>query len=58
MKKNIIMLFEIRSVGKTTVRKLLSEKLNYKFFDLYDVIEKYYDTASEEYQYSTTFPHG
>ncbi len=40
----IILLFGISNVGKTTVGKLLAERLNYQFYDMDEEIRKYYHT--------------
>lgn len=50
MNKDIILLFGISNVGKTTVGELLSKKMKYTFFDLDEEIKKYYNTTLEEFQ--------
>lgn len=54
-KKNMkILLFGITNVGKTTIGKLLSEKLNYDFDDLDDEIKRRYgkiDNFQSKYPY-------
>ena len=54
-KKNMkILLFGITNVGKTTIGKLLSEKLNYDFDDLDDEIKRRYgkiDNFLSKYPY-------
>lgn len=55
-KKNMkILLFGITNVGKTTIGKLLSEKLNYDFDDLDDEIKRRYgkiDNFQSKYPYN------
>ena len=49
-----ILLFGITNVGKTTIGKLLSEKLNYDFDDLDDEIKRRYgkiDNFLSKYPY-------
>lgn len=44
-----ILLFGVSNVGKSTVGKLLTHKLNFAFFDLDDEIKKKYDITLEEF---------
>jgi len=46
----IIYLVGISCVGKTTVGKILAEKIGYSFFDLDEEIEKYYQKPIERIQ--------
>ena len=46
----IIYLVGISCVGKTTIGRLLAEKMNYSFYDLDDEIEKYYQKPIERIQ--------
>ena len=46
----IIYLVGISCVGKTTIGKLLAEKINYSFFDLDEEIENYYQKPIERVQ--------
>ena len=50
-----ILLFGITNVGKTTIGKLLSEKLNYEFDDLDEEIKRRYgkiDTFMNKYPWT------
>lgn len=44
-----ILLFGVSNVGKSTMGKLLAEKLGYDFYDLDDEVKKYYDMTLEEF---------
>ena len=44
-----ILLFGVSNVGKTTVGKLLSEKLAFGFYDLDEEIKTYYGISLEEW---------
>ena len=46
----IIYIVGISCVGKTTIGRLLAEKINYSFFDLDDEIESYYQKPIERIQ--------
>ena len=46
----IIYLVGISCVGKTTIGRMLAEKINYSFFDLDEEIEKYYQKPIERMQ--------
>lgn len=37
-----ILLFGVSNVGKTTIGKIMAEKLNYVFYDIDDEVKKYY----------------
>ena len=37
-----ILLFGVSNVGKTTIGKIMAEKLGYSFYDLDDEVKKYY----------------
>ena len=60
----IIYFVGISCVGKTTIGKMLADKISYKFFDLDMEIEKYYGKPIERIQdecfsmngYNTTIP--
>ncbi|MDO4548099.1 MAG: shikimate kinase [Clostridia bacterium] len=43
------MLFGVTNVGKTTIGKLLAEKLGYKFYDLDEEVKRYYSTTLEDF---------
>lgn len=45
----IVLLFGISNVGKSTVGKILAEKLCYDFYDLDDEIKKHYGVTLEEF---------
>lgn len=45
----IILLFGVSNVGKSTVGKILAEKLCYDFYDLDDEIKKHYGITLEEF---------
>jgi len=45
-----VLLFGITNVGKTTVGKILAEKLNYKFIDLDEEIKLKLKTTLEQFQ--------
>ena len=44
-----ILLFGVSNVGKTTIGKLLAEKIKFSFYDLDDEIKKYYGITLEEF---------
>lgn len=44
-----ILLFGVSNVGKTTIGKLLAEKLRYTFYDLDEIIKERYNTTLEEF---------
>lgn len=44
-----ILLFGVSNVGKTTVGRILAEKLGIEFYDLDDEIKKYYGITLEEF---------
>ena len=44
-----ILLFGVSNVGKTTIGKLLAEKLKFPFYDLDEEIKKYYGITLEEF---------
>ena len=46
----IIYLVGISCVGKTTIGRMLAEKINYSFYDLDEEIEKYYQKTIERIQ--------
>lgn len=46
----IIYLVGISCVGKTTIGRMLTEKINYSFYDLDEEIEKYYQKTIERIQ--------
>ena len=46
----IIYIVGISCVGKTTIGRMLAEKINYSFFDLDDEIESYYQKPIERIQ--------
>lgn len=46
----IIYIVGISCVGKTTIGKMLAEKINYSFFDLDEEIENYYQMPIERIQ--------
>ena len=43
----IILLFGVSNVGKTTIGEVLSNKLNYEFYDLDQEIKNYYHDTIE-----------
>lgn len=45
----IILLFGVSNVGKTTVGRILAEKLKIPFFDLDEEIKKHYNITLEEF---------
>lgn len=47
-----ILLFGVSNVGKTTIGKLLAEKLNFSFYDLDEEIKKYYGITLEEFAHT------
>ncbi len=47
---NIILLFGVSNVGKSTIGEALGRKLGFKFFDLDDEIKKYYNLTMEDFQ--------
>lgn len=44
-----ILLFGVSNVGKTTIGKLLAEKIKFSFYDLDEEIKKYYGMTLEEF---------
>lgn len=44
-----ILLFGVSNVGKTTIGKLLAEKIKFSFYDLDEEIKKYYGITLEEF---------
>ena len=44
-----IMLFGISCVGKTTVGKIMAEKLGYQFYDMDEETKKFYNCTLEEF---------
>ena len=51
----IVMLFGVSNVGKTTVGKLLAERISYSFYDLDEEIKKYYNTTLEQFMNENPF---
>lgn len=49
-----ILLFGVSNVGKTTVGKLLAEKLGYDFYDLDEEVKKYYSVTLEQFVHTGT----
>ena len=45
----IILLFGVTNVGKTTTGRILASKLNYTFYDLDEVVKKYYHATLEQF---------
>ncbi len=44
-----IYLFGVSNVGKSTIGKLLAEKLGYSYYDLDDEVRKYYGITLEQF---------
>lgn len=44
VKKMKILIWGIPCVGKTVIGKMLAKKLNYKYFDMNEIIKKKYGT--------------
>lgn len=44
-----IMLFGISCVGKTTVGKIMAEKLGYQFYDMDEETKKFYNCTLEDF---------
>lgn len=49
-----ILLFGVSNVGKTTVGKILADKLKYIFWDLDDEVKRFYNTTLEEFVHAGT----
>lgn len=44
-----ILLFGVSNVGKTTVGRILADKLEYDFYDLDEEVKKHYNMTLEEF---------
>lgn len=53
----VTLLFGVSNVGKTVSGIKLSEKLNYTFYDLDEVIKKKFQTTMEEFMKANPFPY-